>query len=136
VAANLDGGVASVDWSSKEPKSTSVINVTAAASGSGGPITQILSVSGSGYLISAIGSLAQINGSCDLQIEIDGTQIFSRTFEDGAEGFGEIGFDGTDPRPVVHFDGLHRFTSGFALKFENTSPFDVDGAVGVEHVLD
>jgi len=63
VAANLDGGVAAVDWSSKTPKVANVNN-------------EELSVSGSGYLIS-IGLVE--SGTANITLTIDGTQLSGST---------------------------------------------------------
>jgi len=54
VAANLDGGVAAVDWSSKTPKTSTV------------PTT----VSGSGYLISVHAAARSTNGSPDIDVDV------------------------------------------------------------------
>lgn len=90
VAGQLDGGISGgVDWAAKSPNYVQ-------GTGSGSSTTTIVSVSGSGYLITAFG-----DDPSNLGVDVDGSSVFS-----------EIGDYTTNPRSVTLY---YRFDSSFAI---------------------
>lgn len=111
-----------VDWSSKTPK------ITTGRLQDGDTNTDVVSVSGSGYLTSISGR-AQNDGSF-LRVDVDGTELFNSSVR-------EISFNtgGSSHGEGIAFNGLlYRFDSSFAVG-SGGSHFD-ETRLGVGYVLD
>lgn len=118
VAANLDGGVAAVDWSSKTPK---VAEGKSAISG-----TNLVSVSGSGYITNISWSLIVPGDS--YVITVDGTTLAN------FQPFNNTAIE-TSSNNTVLYSGINfRFNSSFDLSTGSSVSSDV--GVVVSYVLD
>jgi len=109
VAANLDGGVAAVDWSSKTPQSSSA-SISVNSTGE----TPIISVTGSGYLFTAILRHSETaDSNVGLRLIIDGT-----TIRDESVDSDHMRTDTVWNRTTARWfsvDGIYRFDSGFSI---------------------
>lgn len=125
VAANLDGGVAAVDWSSK------TVNFTSDFYGISSANQNAISVSGSGYIINI--SFTTKNGSDHGRIDIDGTTVYDAdVFNHMAVRYDDL--NGGD-RYQQSTSVLFRFDSGFTLGSGSNINSQLT-RVGVSYVLD
>jgi len=112
---NLDTKVSSagVDWSSKTPKATR---------GSSSSPANIISVSGSGYLL-GLSAISDDSGRVKVNVKIDGTVVMGDTVFGGASGQGS-GF--------AYVPMIHRFESSFTVE----NPFSFTIKATTSYVLD
>jgi len=105
VAANLDGGVSAVDWSTKTYKNDRLVG------------NSTLNVNGSGYLMSMNPQYIANANRTSVTIKIDGN-----TVEDFFTILTNNAGDGVASGAIVLF---RRFNTGFEITIENQSPTDV-----------
>jgi len=134
VAANLDGGVAAVDWSSKTPKYS--ISETEVANGN---TETAISVTGSGYITSIFIRTERV-GAGEITFTVDGSTYANRGFSNtvGSFGFQNIGYYSAadESFPMLSFDGIIRFDSSFEITTTEDLSTSVKIQTGVNHVLD
>lgn len=133
VAANLDGGVAAVDWSNKTPKSQSTSNVSI----QGVTVRTLISVTGSGYLRSASIRLGTDQDEVFGELVVDGTVIGSKPFSERIVLGNAEKYNGSSSGEVaVYFDGQKRFDSSLTVQVNETRGQSVTAAAEVEYELD
>jgi len=131
VAANLDGGVAAVDWKSKTPDSVFARGVTASPG-----FNTLVQVSGSGYVFD-VGVTSDTDDS-DAQIffNIDGNKVDSETFGLSPSRGTAYRVHGDFTNTVrVEYSAIYRFESSFEIEvLPDVTNLDV--SCEVQYVLD
>lgn len=121
VAANLDGGVAAVDWSSKTPKF-----VFGSQSGSASAGDTVFSVNGSGIITGVVAyQQSDVNEVDHLGLEIDGNLVIDSPTISSREY--------PDNYVMYSSSTTHSFDSSFTVKNQVGNTFF---SVSVNYVLD
>lgn len=120
VAANLDGGVAAVDWASKTPKFVEGLSNEG----------EIFSISGSGYMIGLnyVDNVGDKIETLQLRLDVDGSTVFSPSSTPKA-----IYYNSSDFNTHGYISLLYRFDSGFTVINDKDSDYL---RVSVNYVLD